>query len=208
MVDWVYTNVVGLRRRKDAVEICQQLMDTGLFRPVSSRRQGKPFYDASVLYRFTVDFTGGECDEDEDDSDLLGENNKISSDQLDDVLVAFASGIDVKKRRHFLRSYDHCFVGSEATDWIVDKFNVSRVQAVELGQKMLGMGFFEHVSDQNKPFEDANEFYRFVDTEAAGPQVTENTTLYDFNALDIDKNPVSLSEYAGRVVLVVNVASF
>lgn len=28
MVDWVYTNVVGLRRRKDAVEICQQLMDT------------------------------------------------------------------------------------------------------------------------------------------------------------------------------------
>jgi len=70
------------------------------------------------------------------------------------------------------------------------------------------MGFFEHVSDQNKPFEDANEFYRFVDTEAAGPQVTENTTLYDFNALDIDKNPVSLSEFAGRVVLVVNVASF
>jgi hypothetical protein len=32
--------------------------------------------------------------------------------QLDDVLVAFASGIEVKKRRHFLRSYDHCFVGS------------------------------------------------------------------------------------------------
>ncbi len=29
-----------------------------------------------------VDFTGGECDEDEDDSDLLGENNKISSDQV------------------------------------------------------------------------------------------------------------------------------
>jgi hypothetical protein len=141
-------------------------------------------------------------------------------------------------RRHL----QTCSTGSEATDWIVDKFNVSRVQAVELGQKMLGMvrcclnlnpplvtslveidrvahpctvrgvtvpqGFFEHVSDQNKPFEDANEFYRFVDTEAAGPQVTENTTLYDFNALDIDKNPVSLSEFAGRYVLVVNVASF
>jgi hypothetical protein len=29
-----------------------------------------------------VDFTGGECDEDEDDSDILGENNKISSDQV------------------------------------------------------------------------------------------------------------------------------
>jgi len=208
LADWVFNNVVGLRSRREAVQICQQLMDTGLFRPVSRRRQGKPFYDAWVLYRFTVDYLGGECDEDEDDSDILGENNKISSDQLDDVLVAIRNGVEVKKRRHFLRSYDQCFVGAEATDWLVDKFNVSRVQAVELGQKMLAMGFFEHVSDETRPFEDANEYYRFVDSVPEGPQITDKTTLYDFNVLDIDHNPVSLRDYAGQVVLVVNVASF
>ena len=31
--------------------------------------------------------------------------------------------------------------------------------------------------------------------------------LYDFTVLDIDKKPVSLSEYKGKVVLIVNTAT-
>lgn len=73
-------------------------------------------------------------------------------------------------------------------------------------------------------FQDGNEFYRFVvpsllppyrtlvnrtqDMDAAGPTITESTTLYDFSALDIDKNTVPLNQFENQVVLVVNVASF
>jgi len=205
--NWVFKNVVGLRARKEAVAICQQLLDAGIFRAISKNRQGV-FYDASVLYRFSADFVAGECEAGEEDHDILGDEIKITSDQMDDALLGMREGVEVKKRRQFLWSYDDCFVASEGIDWLVEKFCISRVQAVEVGQKMKSMGFFEHVSDSNAEFADNKELYRFLDPEAAGPQITDKTTIYDFNALDIDKNPVSLSEFAGQVVVIVNVASF
>lgn len=33
------------------------------------------------------------------------------------------------------------------------------------------------------------------------------TTVYDFDAIDIDGTPVSLRDYRGKVLLIVNVAS-
>jgi len=208
-VNWMFANVVGMRSRKEAIRTCQSLLDAGLFRPVAKRRLGKPFYDAYVLYRFTEDFTT-ECEDQEDgDNDLLGEKIKISSDQLDDILVSFRAGVEVKPRRWLFKTYPECFVGKEAVDWLCDAFNVSRTQAVELGQKMMGMGFFEHATDKDKTFLDADQYYCFVTVGGdSGPLITQSTTIYDFQAYDIDKKLVSFDDYRGKVLLVVNVASF
>jgi len=211
VVDWIYQNVKGMTERSEAIKIAQELLDSGLFIPINRRRIGQPFKDAAVLYRFATDFDGSGCDEDEEDNDLLGDKIKISSDELDDLLPTFKdpkTGVEVKPRRSMLKSYPDCFVGSEAVDWLCERYNISRVAAVDLGQKMLNMGFFEHAKDPQRAFEDGNHFYRFVDAEAAGPVINASTTIYDFTVLDIDKNAVKLDKYKDMVLLVVNVASF
>jgi len=211
VVDWVFQNVRGMDSRFEALKIAQDLLDSGLYTPINSRRRGQPFRDAAVLYRFSSDFVSGECGDDEDDNDLLGEKTKISSDELDDLLPVFKdpkTGIEVKDRRKRLRSYPNSFVGKEAVDWLCDRYNISRVAGVELGQKMINMGFFEHVKNPELPFEDAEVFYRFVPPEMAGPAISESTTMYDFTAMNIDKEMTKLDAYTGQVVIVVNVASF
>jgi len=118
-------------------------------------------------------------------------------------------GVEVKARRNLLKSYPDTFVGSDAVNWLCDRYNISRVAAVDLGQKMLNMGFFENAKDPSRAFEDASQFYRFVNAEAGGgPAVNASTTIYDFTVLDINKNPVKLDRYKDMVLLVVNVASF
>ena len=39
------------------------------------------------------------------------------------------------------------------------------------------------------------------------PKELAMATAYDFNAVDIDGNPVSLGDYRGKALLIVNVAS-
>jgi len=58
-----------------------------------------------------ADFVAGECEAGEEDHDILGDEIKITSDQMDDALLGMREGVEVKKRRQFLWSYDDCFVG-------------------------------------------------------------------------------------------------
>lgn len=44
-------------------------------------------------------------------------------------------------------------------------------------------------------------------TESAGATSAQTKTVYDFTVLDINKQPVSLSEYKGKVLLIVNTAT-
>jgi len=213
LVDWIYSHVVGLDARKDAVALAQTLMQQGLFRPIAASRRGKPFRDAYEFYRFAVEFETGGCDEEEEPTDLFGDKNQVSSDKLDDLLPQFrnpAGGVECKNRKKgLLKSHSNCFVGSEAVDWMVENLNVSRATAAELGQKMMNMNFFAHVSDKDKPFlDDAKAFYRFVAPNSEGPAITADTVLYDFHTLDLDMKPVELSIFKGKVLLVTNVASF
>ena len=69
-------------------------------------------------------------------------------------------GVEVKTRRHKLKLYQRCFLGNEAVDWIVNKVQVSREDAVRIGQKMIEKELIEHVRQEHQ-FKDESLFYRF-----------------------------------------------
>ena len=69
-------------------------------------------------------------------------------------------GVEIKTRRHKLKLYQRCFVGTEAVDWLTAKTKLSREDAVNLGQKMIDKGLFHHVLDEHQ-FKDEPLFYRF-----------------------------------------------
>ncbi len=70
-------------------------------------------------------------------------------------------GLDIRDRVFHLRTYRECFVGNEAVDWIAQTQDVSREQAVVIGQRLLALGHIRHVADEHD-FEDANLFYRLA----------------------------------------------
>jgi hypothetical protein len=73
-------------------------------------------------------------------------------------------GVEIKTRRYKLKLYQRCFLGNEAVDWIVKKYNVSRADAVLLGQKLIDKKIAHHVLDSNQ-FEDTDLLYRFYEDE-------------------------------------------
>lgn len=93
-------------------------------------------------------------------------NNKSTSDLNRISIRQIASkmrspeGVEIKTRRHKLKLYQRCFVGSEAVDWIVKYTKVSRSDAVKIGQKMIEKSLVDHVTSDH-PFKDENLFYRF-----------------------------------------------
>lgn len=74
------------------------------------------------------------------------------------------NGLEIKTRRYQIKLYKSCFVGSEAVDWLVEKLNVSRPQAVAIGKKLVNKKIIHHVSDEHS-FKDENLFYRFYEDE-------------------------------------------
>ena len=85
--------------------------------------------------------------------------NRISLRQLAQEMCS-EEGVEIKTRRHKLKLYQRCFVGTEAVDWITAKTKLSREDAVHLGQKMIDKGLFHHVLDEHQ-FKDEPLFYRF-----------------------------------------------
>lgn len=73
-------------------------------------------------------------------------------------------GITICNRRYRLQLYPACFVGLDAVDWLVKTYNLSRPEAVAIGQIMLDRGIIHHVLD-NHPFTDSYLFYRFYSDE-------------------------------------------
>jgi len=208
IVDWLFKNCQGMTSRKDAYNLANELMKRELYRPISNRRVGKPFSDGTVLYVFSKSYEAGECDAGSDED--IGDDVVISSDALDDVFPEFndsKTGVECKTRKAgIFKSHQDCFVGSEAVDWLVNHFNVSRKTAVELGQKMVNMGFFLPVNC--KDFEDKNSFYRFVNQVEDGPAINEKTVVFDFSVLDINKQMLPISQFKDKVTVIVNVASY
>jgi small-conductance mechanosensitive channel len=84
----------------------------------------------------------------------------------DAALAAVASrmrgpgGIEIRDRRHLLRTHRLCFVGEEAVDWLIDAQGLTRKEAVALGQLLLERELAHHVLDEHD-FRDGNFYYRF-----------------------------------------------
>lgn len=89
--------------------------------------------------------------------------NRISIRQLA-LEMRSERGVEIRTRRHKLKLFQRCFLGTEAVDWIVAKTKVSREDAINLGQKMIDKGIFHHVLDEHQ-FKDEELFYRFDDDE-------------------------------------------
>ncbi len=80
-----------------------------------------------------------------------------------DALVARMRGPDgvaIADRRHLLTQYTRCFVGSDAVEWLMRAQDLSRAEAVRLGQTLIERGILHHVLDEH-PFRDGAFFYRF-----------------------------------------------
>ncbi|GBF79276.1 mechanosensitive ion channel domain-containing protein [Aphanothece sacrum] len=88
--------------------------------------------------------------------------DRLSQEELDKMIEKMRSleGIEIKDRRYRLNVYSHCFIGSEAVDWLTEHFNCLRQEAIELGQILVERKIIHHVTDEH-PFEDDYLFYRF-----------------------------------------------
>lgn len=84
--------------------------------------------------------------------------------ELDTVLARMRGdgGVEVVDRRHLFTVYRCCFVGREAVSWLSEQLDLSRADAVQLGERLVERGDVRHVLDE-QPFRDGNFFYRFVD---------------------------------------------
>ncbi|MGC1246285.1 MAG: hypothetical protein WA865_08755, partial [Spirulinaceae cyanobacterium] len=69
-------------------------------------------------------------------------------------------GISIQDRRHKLKVYDRCFIGSEAIAWFRRKLKLSSEQAIKLGQRLMDEDWIHHVLDEQN-FADDDYFYRF-----------------------------------------------
>jgi hypothetical protein len=69
-------------------------------------------------------------------------------------------GVAILDRRHLLRLYPKCFVGSEVVDWLVRSEGLTRDEAAQVGKLLMDRGDVHHVLDEH-PFLDGRLFYRF-----------------------------------------------
>ncbi len=69
-------------------------------------------------------------------------------------------GIDIRDRWDHFRLYRKCFIGYEAVQWLIKSQNISKQEALKLGQTLIEAKVFHHVHDEHD-FEDDYLFYRF-----------------------------------------------
>ena len=83
--------------------------------------------------------------------------------ELEQVLARMRGGDGVARadRRHWLRVYRDCFVGSEAVAWLMQREGLSRDEARAAGERLVERGWVRHVLDEHG-FRDGPFYYRFA----------------------------------------------
>ncbi len=71
-----------------------------------------------------------------------------------------ADGLAIADRHHLFRTYPRCFIGAEAVEWLMRRADLSRAEAIQLGQRLVESRIIHHVLDEH-PFRDGAFFYRF-----------------------------------------------
>ena len=70
------------------------------------------------------------------------------------------NGIEIKDRKYRFAKYPKCFIGSELVTWIQEKYLLSELNAIKLGQQLIGLKIIHHVVDEHN-LENGYLFYRF-----------------------------------------------
>ena len=76
-----------------------------------------------------------------------------------------AAGVRIADRIYLGKTYAHCFVGSEAVDWLCLRHRLLVGEAEAIGQRLMDLGIVRHVVDDHG-FVDSPYFYRFTADEA------------------------------------------
>ena len=103
------------------------------------------FEDGDFYYRFSL------------------RTDHLRSLDLKEVVFAIRSrdGFKVKDRTYRGQSFPLCFVGSEAAEWLQEKFALTQTESISLGQTLLRLHVIRHVVDEHE-FIDQHYFYRFA----------------------------------------------
>eukprot|EP00300_Choanocystis_sp_HF-7_P024924 c26523_g1_i1.p1 GENE.c26523_g1_i1~~c26523_g1_i1.p1 ORF type:complete len:416 (-),score=85.17 c26523_g1_i1:70-1317(-) len=127
-----------------------------------------PFSDSSHTYCFYLD----------SDPPITSVNNlpvafpklSISTNEIEMLVRAMRNEVAVKDRFWGFRTFENCFVGSQAVSWLVQSaWATSREDAVMIGRWLLNMGHFHHVCRQHQ-FKDGKFFYRWTEIQASWPE--------------------------------------
>eukprot|EP00357_Protocruzia_adherens_P010514 CAMPEP_0115017056 /NCGR_PEP_ID=MMETSP0216-20121206/27865_1 /TAXON_ID=223996 /ORGANISM="Protocruzia adherens, Strain Boccale" /LENGTH=861 /DNA_ID=CAMNT_0002387751 /DNA_START=257 /DNA_END=2839 /DNA_ORIENTATION=+ len=82
--------------------------------------------------------------------------------KIAEIACDMATNLSIFDRKHMLKLYKRCFVGSEAVKYMIDKKHARSVtEAVELGNEMLRNRYFAHVT-RDHDFKNEDLFYRFL----------------------------------------------
>mmetsp|Transcript_22182 Transcript_22182/g.48694 ORF Transcript_22182/g.48694 Transcript_22182/m.48694 type:complete len:130 (+) Transcript_22182:107-496(+) len=87
-------------------------------------------------------------------------SDKDTLARLVDLAKRMEQGVEVADRKYLFNTYEQCFVGSEAVEWLAQSGAADTPKiALALGNQMLRAGLFQHVTNEHL-LENANVFYR------------------------------------------------
>lgn len=110
------------------------------------------------------------------------------------------SGVEIKDRRSNLKSFDKCFVGSEAVDWLMEHEKATREEAILIGELMVSERLIHHVLDEHG-FKDGPFFYRFYADEDTTSKPDKSNFKPGDRGIDNDDDRDSKDgEYSGGVI--------
>ena len=130
-----------------ATQLCMFLWRTGRFHHVVRDAE---FADGFLFFRF-----GGRR-ADLDRVDLARAEAEMRAD----------GGLEIKDRAYLGKTYERCFVGADACEWLTRSYGLTLGAAETVGQRLLELGVLHHVVDAHG-FIGGNYFYRFRADEVA-----------------------------------------
>jgi hypothetical protein len=91
-----------------------------------------------------------------------GSGGGCDNDELEMAKLAAKMSLflDIRTRRHHLRTYRDCFLGTEAVQWLCEELDCDETEAIATGNAMLRRGMFSHVVHEHL-LENAPLFYAF-----------------------------------------------
>lgn len=102
-------------------------------------------------------------------------------------------GVEIATRRFRLRTFENCFLGSDAVNWLMTYERATRDEAVLMGKLMVQLGLIHHVLDEHD-FEDEPLFYRFRADDPPGTVTVPQRTDSGEHGLDLQDPNSSASE--------------
>ncbi len=127
----------------------------------------KQFLDnkGQIEYLLLEDVTGFIIWKESNQVELLksnSKNNLLKTNNLEEIVnkIRGNNGVEIKDRRHRLKLYSKCFIGSDLVDWMMKDLSISLEQAIKIGQQLIDKKIIHHVHDQHD-FENKYLFYRF-----------------------------------------------